>query len=163
MADARSFRVFDDQGYIGDLMAPARFLDGRSQKTIRLRDGREITVNANDLKIRDDGSFQLVSAPAPAAEPVVVQPAPPVSAHAAQNGVSPEFFESDYQIERVQIGQIVESAPEQRQDGDTLVLPVVEEVLVCEKKLLLKEEIRIARRRKPVQEVRKIQNPPRAG
>jgi uncharacterized protein (TIGR02271 family) len=50
-------------------------------------------------------------------------------------------------IERVPIGQTIESAPEPRQEGDTLVIPVVEEVIVTETRLVLREEVRITRRR----------------
>ena len=37
-----------------------------------------------------------------------------------------------------------------RQEGDTLIVPVLEEVLVVEKRLLLKEEVRITRTRTEV-------------
>jgi uncharacterized protein (TIGR02271 family) len=50
-------------------------------------------------------------------------------------------------IERVPIDQTIESAPEPRQEGDTLVIPVVEEVIVTETRLVLREEVRITRRR----------------
>lgn len=46
---------------------------------------------------------------------------------------------------RVPIGQWIssESLPVQRQEGQTLIIPVLEEVLVVEKRIRLKEEIRI--------------------
>jgi uncharacterized protein (TIGR02271 family) len=50
-------------------------------------------------------------------------------------------------VERVPIGRVVDTAPEVREEGDTLVIPVLEEVLVVEKRLMLKEEIRITRHR----------------
>lgn len=47
-------------------------------------------------------------------------------------------------IEHVPINAWVEGKPPvQRQEGDTLVVPVLEEVLIVEKRLRLKEEIRI--------------------
>lgn len=50
-------------------------------------------------------------------------------------------------IEHVSINAWVEGPlPQQRQEGDTLVIPVLEEVLVVEKRLRLKEEIRITAR-----------------
>lgn len=48
-------------------------------------------------------------------------------------------------VERVPINQIVATAPPARQEGDTLIVPVLEEVLVTEKRLMLKEEVRITR------------------
>ena len=50
-------------------------------------------------------------------------------------------------VERVEINERVESVPGPRQEGDTLIIPVVEEVLYTEKRLMLREEIRITKQR----------------
>ena len=47
------------------------------------------------------------------------------------------------EVERVAIGRDIEAIPPRRQEGDTLVVPVVEEVIVVRRKLVLKEEIRL--------------------
>jgi uncharacterized protein (TIGR02271 family) len=47
------------------------------------------------------------------------------------------------EIERVPIGKVVGVMPPRREEGDTLVIPVVEEQLVVERRLVLKEEIRV--------------------
>jgi uncharacterized protein (TIGR02271 family) len=47
-------------------------------------------------------------------------------------------------IERLPVNRVVESAAV-RQEGDTVIVPVVEEIMVIEKRLLLKEEIHIRR------------------
>ncbi|SMF97763.1 conserved domain-containing protein [Methylomagnum ishizawai] len=52
-------------------------------------------------------------------------------------------------IERVPIGQPVDGPVAARQEGDTLVIPVLEERLVIEKRLFLKEELRVTKRRTP--------------
>jgi stress response protein YsnF len=49
------------------------------------------------------------------------------------------------EIERVTIGRPIETIPPVREEGDTTVIPVVEEVLVVERRLVLKEEIRLRR------------------
>ena len=49
------------------------------------------------------------------------------------------------EIERVAIGQHVDAMPTIREEGDTIVIPIVEEVLVIERRLLLKEEVRVRR------------------
>ena len=51
----------------------------------------------------------------------------------------------DVVIERVNIRQIVDVAPGVREEGDTIIIPVIEEVLVTERRLFLKEEVRIRR------------------
>lgn len=48
-------------------------------------------------------------------------------------------------IERVKLDQVVQTAPSVREEGDLLIIPVLEEVLVVEKRLILREEIRIRR------------------
>jgi len=49
------------------------------------------------------------------------------------------------EIERVAIGRPVDVVPPVREEGDTTVVSVVEEVLVVERRLVLKEEIRLRR------------------
>ena len=51
--------------------------------------------------------------------------------------------QQDLIVERVPIGRTVSEAPQTRQDGDTLIVPILEEVLVVEKRLVLKEELHI--------------------
>jgi uncharacterized protein (TIGR02271 family) len=50
-------------------------------------------------------------------------------------------------VERVPIGRFVEGPIPDRYEGQTLVVSVVEEVTVVEKRLRLKEELRITKRR----------------
>ncbi|RJF99848.1 DUF2382 domain-containing protein [Noviherbaspirillum saxi] len=55
-------------------------------------------------------------------------------------------------IEHVAIGRVVadETPPQMRYEGDTLVVPVLEEVLVVQKQLMLKEEVHIRRQQRSV-------------
>ena len=59
--------------------------------------------------------------------------------------VDEELRDFKVEIERRKIGTHLEGleVPAARYEGDTLVIPVVEEVLVTEKRLLLVEEVRI--------------------
>jgi len=54
---------------------------------------------------------------------------------------------ADVRIERVPIGRMLEDGvvPDVRHEGNTFVLPVVEEILVTEKRLVLREEVRVTR------------------
>ncbi len=49
------------------------------------------------------------------------------------------------EIERVAVGRVVERTPDIRHEGDVTIIPVMEEVLVLERRLVLKEEVRIRR------------------
>jgi len=53
----------------------------------------------------------------------------------------------EVEVERVAINQPVDQPVAVRYEGDTMIVPVLEEVLVVEKRLMLKEEIRITRRK----------------
>ena len=49
------------------------------------------------------------------------------------------------EIERIPVGRVVEVMPGVREEGDLMIIPVVEEVLVTERRLMLKEEIHLRR------------------
>ena len=49
------------------------------------------------------------------------------------------------EIDRTAIGRQIDAMPAVRDEGDTIVIPIVEEVLVVERRLLLKEEVRVRR------------------
>jgi len=51
--------------------------------------------------------------------------------------------QQDLSVERVPVGRVVSEAPQTRQEGDILIVPILEEVLVVEKRLMLKEELHI--------------------
>ena len=49
------------------------------------------------------------------------------------------------EIETIPMGVRIDAMPEVRQEGNTTVIPVVEEILVVERQLRLKEEVRVKR------------------
>jgi uncharacterized protein (TIGR02271 family) len=61
--------------------------------------------------------------------------------------VEQPIYREEVTVERVMLGRPVEAPIAPRQEGDTLIIPVLEEMLVVEKRLVLKEEIRITKRR----------------
>lgn len=64
--------------------------------------------------------------------------------------VDPPLVEDELIVERVPVGRLVEGPlPRPHADGDTWVVPVLEEVVVMEKRVRLKEEVRITRRTRP--------------
>ena len=48
-------------------------------------------------------------------------------------------------VERVAVGRVVQAVPPVRQEGDVTILSVVEEVVVVERRLMLKEELHLRR------------------
>jgi uncharacterized protein (TIGR02271 family) len=51
-------------------------------------------------------------------------------------------------VERVPLGVPVDAPPPVREEGDVLIVPVLEEQLVVQTRLVLKEELRITRHRR---------------
>jgi uncharacterized protein (TIGR02271 family) len=58
-----------------------------------------------------------------------------------------ELAREHVRVERIPVGRVVESAPPPRFEGETLIISVVEEELVVQKRLVLREEVRITRER----------------
>ncbi len=61
-----------------------------------------------------------------------------------------------YDVTRVPVNRRVEGPVAPRQEGDTLILPVLEEVVVVEKRLMLVEEIHITRKVEDTREQRQV-------
>jgi len=55
--------------------------------------------------------------------------------------------EESVQVERVAVNRPVEAIAAPREEGDVTIIPVYEEVLIVQKQLMLKEEIRLTRKR----------------
>jgi hypothetical protein len=179
MAVEKQFPVYGDNGLRGTLVAASRFLDNTPEKKVRLEDGREITVPSELLEAQRDGSFYLHSGPAarqanvtsspvtansapsplppqpPVARPEparMAEPAPPMAntPESVQVPSGEPLFREDCEIERVPVRRLLDRPAETRQEGDTLIVPLMEEVWVVEKRLLLREELHITRRKNQI-------------
>jgi uncharacterized protein (TIGR02271 family) len=73
-----------------------------------------------------------------------------VSVH--EQVIDEPLLHDELTVERVPVDALVaaDEAPRTRYEGDTLVVPILEEVLVVQKKLRLKEEVRITRHKREV-------------
>jgi uncharacterized protein (TIGR02271 family) len=59
--------------------------------------------------------------------------------------IDEELTQVRVEIERVPIDRTVDVVPPIRQEGDITIIPVVEEIIVVERRLVLKEEVRVRR------------------
>ena len=66
--------------------------------------------------------------------------------------VDEPLIRESYDIQRSTVNRIVEELPKPHYEGDTLVLPILEEVLVVEKRLVLREEVRITPKREEMRD-----------
>jgi uncharacterized protein (TIGR02271 family) len=171
-------RVVDAAGHPASIIS-IRNADGDTQATIRLEDGPEMLVPMALLTTQPDGGYRLPfsidasrdaagnAADNPRLRIPVTQEALQVDKRVVDTGrgvrlhktvseheqrIDVPLLRDELDIEHVAIGQVVDESalPQPRYDGDTLVVPVLEEVLVVQKQLVLKEELRITRRRTQV-------------
>jgi uncharacterized protein (TIGR02271 family) len=70
--------------------------------------------------------------------------------------VEPMRSQETVEVERVPINREVSEPPPVRQEGDTTIVPILEEVLVVEKRLVLREEVRITKRRREISECYRV-------
>jgi uncharacterized protein (TIGR02271 family) len=66
--------------------------------------------------------------------------------------VEPMRAEEIVEVERVPVNREVDEPPPVRQEGNVTIVPILEEVLVVEKRLILREEVRITRKRREISE-----------
>ena len=64
-----------------------------------------------------------------------------------QQTVDQPLFAEQVVVERVPVNRVVQTAPAVRHEGDTMIVPLLEEVLVVEKRLMVREELRVTKRR----------------
>ena len=76
--------------------------------------------------------------------------------HVRNEHVEVPLVSQDFEITRVRIDRVVEGVVPVRQEGDTTIYPVLEEVLVVEKRLMLREELHFRVRRTQRVEVHDI-------
>ncbi len=172
MPELQGFPLVTTSGRKGRVFRASRFLDRSNVNRIQLDDGTETSVLTSDLKVQPDGTFLLddnaVDRPAEPerADPAAVAPAPVEPAPGATRVeksapgrdvvVDEPLFSEDVHVERVPMNRIIDGPAQTRQEGDTTIIPVVEEVITIQKRLLLREEVRITRRRTEVREPRRI-------
>ena len=98
-----------------------------------------------EIPIQDDLTLALIAERATVSKETVETGRVRISTHVEEHQelITEALRRDDVVVERVPINRIVETAPVIRREGDTVIYPIVEETLVVEKRLLLKEEIHI--------------------
>ena len=68
-----------------------------------------------------------------------------VQTHTREQVIDEQLAHTRVEIERIPIGRTIDAAPPVRTEGDTIIIPVIEEIAVVERRLVLKEEIVLRR------------------
>ena len=76
--------------------------------------------------------------------------------HEEEQIVTTSPMHEEISMERVPMNQYVEMPPAIRYEGDMTIIPVVKEVVVTEKRLMLVEEIRITKRRITTDDIQRV-------
>ncbi|HYF02096.1 MAG TPA: YsnF/AvaK domain-containing protein [Patescibacteria group bacterium] len=169
-----TLKVIDGDGFYG-IISDAELLQGE-QVPVTLDDGKTIYVQSGILKEVSDGvygipiSFKNLTKTDSEKSHVIplVQENLDVRKteinkarvvvnkiiHEREVKVDEPLLEENVRVERIHKNTIVDSPIPTRQEGDTIIISLVEEVLVVEKRLMLKEEVRII---KDIKEVHKPQ------
>ncbi len=161
----RDARVFLDEGVMGRVEAWQPDDGAGAKALVLLDDGKRLWVPVEALAARPGGGYSLPLGRAQLDAAAVVIPvmaeridvARRVTetgvvrvrkvVHEREEVVDRAVTRETVSVERVPIGRMVDAPMEPRQEGDTLVIPVLEELLVVERRLVLKEEVRIVRQR----------------
>jgi uncharacterized protein (TIGR02271 family) len=67
--------------------------------------------------------------------------------HTRDHLVDEQLARTDVEVERVPVGRVIDAIPPVAGDTDHTIIPIVEETVVVERRLVLKEELHIRRRR----------------
>jgi hypothetical protein len=156
MADLQEFEVRLSSGLKGTVLRTSRFLDKREFNTVKLSNGTELTVPSAALKPQQDGSFYLQDAQAQGgAQPENGSRAfskDTVSDEAT--AVDARLFKEDIDMQRVPVNRVLDAPAEIRIEDGVTIIPVMEERLKIEKQLILREEIRIVKKRTTIRDPR---------
>jgi uncharacterized protein (TIGR02271 family) len=70
--------------------------------------------------------------------------------------VDEPLTKEEVEVERVSMNVPVDAPSGVRYEGDTMIIPIFEEIVVVEKRLILKEEIRVTRRRENIRAAQRV-------
>lgn len=164
MAIRRLATIVDRDGVSGRLHHITLDRSQRAFARVGLRDGSHVSVPFELLEHEENGGYRLparwrdfpsadkASTTIPIVEErvrVAVRPAPEQRLRIRRRVVSrPELVETPIvheriDVERVAVDQIIDDIPSAREEGDVLIIPCVEEEVVVQKRLRLREELRI--------------------
>lgn len=185
MKETSPTRVVGKEGLRGTIETIAQTVGGGpSRALIRLERGQTILVPAEALTLQNDGSYYLPVSPADVERtyslsgtdrdesiviPVIAEELE-VEKHAVATGrvrltktvhereevVEAPLLQEEVEVERVTINRVLDAPVEVRYEDATMIIPLMEEVLVVEKRLMLREEIRVTKRQTETHETQHV-------
>lgn len=168
----RTHLVFTRNGILGTVDPSHQPFDAGSRVAVQFDSGDTLLIPVNFLNRQDDGNYVLPVPldearrlwPFQVQEEIVIPVAeerPVVHTRKMETGrvritkkvatrdaeVDEAWVQETVEVERVAVNRPVDQPVPVRYEGDTMIVPIFEEALVVEKRLVLKEELRITKRR----------------
>ncbi len=171
MGQSKSALVVDQDGARGTIEVAAQPVINENSKVIVLLDnGQRINLAAGALVDHEDGTFfvpysfaqqravQSGSVDGQIVLPVIEETLEvqkrevetgrvrvTKKVHEREEVVDEPLMEEEVSVTRVDINRVVEGPVAVRHEGDTMIIPVIQEQVVLQKKLLLVEEIHVTK------------------
>jgi uncharacterized protein (TIGR02271 family) len=175
MTESESIPVIGKDGARGVIVGHQSAESGVSHALVRLDTGEQVLVPIDVLVLQADGSYyyapfnlhditaEEIARLGHDSEKLVV----PViaeeldiqkrtvetgrvrvhkSVREREEEVDVPLLREEVHVERVPVNRVIDQAVGVRYEGETLIIPVLEEVLVVEKRLMLREELHVTRR-----------------
>lgn len=185
MSQQGSVTVIDKEGVRGTIEAPSHPpYDSYPRVLVHLDYGRRVVVPGDLLVAQKDGSYRVlvsfkeletevagstlredetVVVPLLAEDLEVEKRTVEIGkvrvakvVHEREEVVDEPVVREEVEVQRIPINRIVDGAVQIRHEGNTLIVPLVEEVLWVEKRLVLKEELHITKKRVEARERRRV-------
>lgn len=177
-------KVIRPDGQVGTIVGRITSQEGTLRVAVSFDDGARLIVSFNELIRQNDGSYLLPHELTRAVDtatsqrelseeiviPVVAEELSierqrvkrgTVRVHkrvaTREEVVDEPTIREEIHVEHVPVNALVEDEPPQpRTEGDIFIIPIIEEVLVVERRLLVREEVRISRRRTRVSNPQRV-------
>jgi len=185
MGDSNRTAVMSKDGARGTLVDAAPVESDTTHALVEFETGQRVLVPLDALTLQADGSYyylalrqdelvqgQSIGTQHPdeplvlpvIAESVIVQKHTRITGrvwirkavHEREELVDEPLLRRTVHVERVPMNRVVEGELPVRYDGDTMIIPVLEEVLVVEKRLMLKEELHITQQQEELRQPQRI-------
>jgi uncharacterized protein (TIGR02271 family) len=185
MDDSKPTRVIAKDGARGTLVDAGSAAVDTTHTLVEFESGQRVLVPIDALTLQADGSYYYlalrqdelapgytISAQHPdeplvlpvIAEQIIVQKHTRITGRVRisktvqerEEVVDEPLLRQTVDVERVPINRVVEGELPVRYEGDTMIIPVLEEVLVVEKRLMLKEELHITQRQDQIHQPQRI-------
>jgi uncharacterized protein (TIGR02271 family) len=171
--------VVDKDGLRGSADPHALSDDSAPHVLIRLEDGQTMLTRKALLQAQPDGSYYLplsfaeLQAAAEHHDEIVVpvvEEEVRVAKRSVESGrvrltktvderevlIDQPLLEEHVEVNRIAVNQMVDAPPPIRYEGDTMIIPVLEEVVVVDIKLMVREEIHVIRTRQEVHQPQSV-------